>query len=259
MFEHLRFRRRVTLLALGALEGLEAEAVSAHVDTCARCRRELEGVRALRDGLAADPVAKLAPALSCEALVVRVQARLDEETAGPRVAVRWRLVALPLAAAALIATVLLLPRLRTGPSSPPSPVVAGGATQTVSVPEEMVARMERRVAREQTARYLNEAQDVLMTVATLHRNCQHENQAVDVEDDVVRSRELLLRRVMVVDAAGREVAMAEPLLADVEELLRQVADLTSCARSQDLRAISRRMNESRLLMKIDLMARELEG
>jgi hypothetical protein len=259
-FEHLRFRRRVALLALGVLEDLEAEGVSAHADGCSRCRRELDGVRALLDGMAGDPVARAEPALSCEALAARVQARLEEELA-PRVATRWRLVAVPLAAAALIATVLLLPRLRTGLPSTSPPTVASGAPQSVSVPEELVARMERRLAREQTARYLNEAQDVLMTVATLHRHClnEDENRAVDVQDDVQRSRDLLLRRVLLVDAAGREVAMAEPLLADVEELLRQVADLPSCARSQDLRAINRRMTEGRLLMKIDLMARELQG
>jgi len=251
MFAHLRFRRRVTLLALDALEGVEAEAVSAHVDSCPRCRQELEGVLALRDGLAADPVASIEPALSFEALEARVQARLDEETVGRRAFPRWQLVALP-AAAALVATVVLWPRRPATPSSPMAPVI-------VSVPEEMVTRMERRLAREQTARYLNEAQDVLMTVTTLHRHCQHENQAVDVEDDVARSRELLLRRVLLVDSAGGEMAMAEPLLADVEELLRQVADLPSCARSRDLRAINRRMTEDRLLMKIDLMARELQG
>jgi hypothetical protein len=252
MFAHLRFRRRVTLLALDALEGPEAEAVSAHVDSCPRCRRELEGVRALRDGLAADPLAGIEPALSCEALEARVQARLDEETVGRRAFPRWQLVAFPAAAVALIASVVLWPRRPATPSSPTAP-------ESVSVPEEMVTRMERRLAREQTARYLNEAQDVLMTVATLHRHCQHENQAVDVEDDVARSRELLLRRVMLVDSAGGEMAMAEPLLADVEELLRQVADLPSCARSRDLRAINRRMTQDRLLMKIDLMARELQG
>ena len=248
-FDHLRFRRRVTLLALGALEGTERASVAAHLDRCARCRQESERVAAFAERIASDSVAAVAPRFSPEALEARVRARLEEELATPRRGAPWRLV-FPLAAAALVAALVLLPR-------PETPTVS--APQIVSVPQEMMTRMEKRLAREQTARYLNEAQDVLMTVATLHRNCLRESQSVDVRDDVDRSRELLRRRALLVESGREEVAVAEPLLADVEELLRDVADLPSCARSRDQREISRRMSERRLLMKIDLMSRELQG
>ncbi len=42
-------------------------------------------------------------------------------------------------------------------------------------------------------------------------------------------------------------------------MLLEVASLEACARSGDLDRISERISRRRLLMKIDLMARELQG
>jgi len=55
------------------------------------------------------------------------------------------------------------------------------------------------------------------------------------------------------------VVSARDVLDDVEEMLRQVAALDPCARPQDLEAIRGEIARRRLLMKIDLMTRELQG
>jgi hypothetical protein len=49
------------------------------------------------------------------------------------------------------------------------------------------------------------------------------------------------------------------VLEDVEQVLLEVAALEACARSGDIARISDRISRRRLLMKIDLMARELQG
>ena len=82
---------------------------------------------------------------------------------------------------------------------------------------------------------------------------------VDVEQEAQRSRELLARRALLVGASGEDVASARPILRDVEYVLREVASLPSCARERDLQAIQREMSRRNLLMKIDLMTRELKG
>jgi hypothetical protein len=53
--------------------------------------------------------------------------------------------------------------------------------------------------------------------------------------------------------------VARDVLDDVEEMLRAVAALDACARPQDLEAIRGEIAKRRLLMKIDLVTRELQG
>src|SRR5262249_41583587 len=133
------------------------------------------------------------------------------------------------------------------------------ASAVPHVPDEMLRRMESQVVREQTARYLNEAQDVLVTMAARSQDCDKGPGRVDVGVEARRSRELLARRALLVELDRAEVAPARPVLEDVERLLREVASLDACARSGDVEAIHRQIEERRLLMKIDLMTRELAG
>lgn len=262
IFEHLRLRRRVALLAMGALEGDEGEATLAHIEACPECKAEFQGDRTLLDRMAADPVRQAAPSFHDDALVALVQARVEGALKRPKVLMGWRLVALPVAAAAVFAVSWLslrpFPFFRPGPH-PASQHAALPDSTVLQVPEELVSRMERRVAREQMARYLNDAQDVLVTVASLRRHCEDASRALDVIEETRRSRELLFRRLYVDDVQRRDLLAAAPLLDDVEELLRDVAELPSCVRPGDLQAIRKRMTEGRVLMKIDLMARELQG
>jgi hypothetical protein len=62
-----------------------------------------------------------------------------------------------------------------------------------------------------------------------------------------------------VELGGDEVASAQPLLDDVEGLLREVAALPECVRADSLDAIHRQMERRKVLMKIDLLTRELRG
>jgi hypothetical protein len=142
----------------------------------------------------------------------------------------------------------------------PPPSVAAVATPAVEGGggEEFVRRLERNMAREQAARYLDEAGDVLVTVAAHAQPCRKGEERVDVAEEAQRSRELLARRSLLdVDAAA--VVAARPVLDDVEQVLREVASLESCARKRDLDRVHRQIEKSRVLLKIDLTARELQG
>jgi hypothetical protein len=128
-----------------------------------------------------------------------------------------------------------------------------------AVPDDLLRRMEGHVAREQAARYLSEAQDVLVTVASRPRDCDREERRVDVAEEARRSRELLSRRALLVETGRDEIAGARGVLEDVDEVLREVASLPSCARAGELAVIHRAIEQRRLLMKIDLMTQELAG
>ena len=114
------------------------------------------------------------------------------------------------------------------------------------------------MARERTARYLDEAQDVLVTVSGAPQHCDRKAQHVDLADETRRSRELLARRARL-DLDGSASLTAGPVLDDVERVLREVASLENCARLRDVEAIHRHLERERLLMKMELMTRELAG
>jgi len=250
---HAGWRRRVSLLSSGALDDAESAVTRRHVAGCEPCRRELAELRQLMELLALDPIHRAEPQVSVGQLHTRVAARLDAK-GRPRDAEGARgWLALPAAAAAAAVV------WAVATSAPRPPQASPPAPPTAAVSEEMLERMERVLAREQTVRYLNEAQAVLATVASGARDCDRETGTVDVAEEADRSRELLRRRSLLAELDATEVASAAPVLEDVEQMLREVASLEACARSQDLEAIYREIGRRRLLMKIDLMARELQG
>ena len=259
---HGRWRRRTSLLALGALDEAEAGRTRAHVATCAACARDLEEARSALSLLSADPVHGAEPPIPLAALVTRVQARLDEAPAGGRA---WRPL---LGGAGLLATVVLavlVARSWVPPATPAaSPAIATPEAPSsdagpVADSAEAMRRIESTLERERAARYLSDAQDVLVTVASSPQRCARRRNAVEVGPEAERSRELLARRRLFVETDTPSTVVARDVLDDVEEMLREVAALDACARPQDLEAIRGEIARRHLLMKIDLVTRELQG
>jgi hypothetical protein len=249
---HGRWQRRASLLAAGALEAAEREATLRHLEGCGRCRTEAAEVRALLDAVPTDAVRGAEIGVPLEFLVARVKTRLDAPPAA-RGALRWAWAGMA-TLAAVAALVVILPRLGPRSSAP-----SLRAPQTATMDPETLRRLERNVTREQAVRFLNDAQAVLVTVAAAPQDCDHEKEGVDVADEARRSRELLARRPLLVQMDDEDVASARPVLEDVEHVLRQVASLQSCARAGEVERVRRDVERRRLLMKVRLMSRELQG
>ena len=122
-----------------------------------------------------------------------------------------------------------------------------------------IRRLEHTLERERAAHYLSDAQDVLVTVASAPQRCARRRSAVEVGPEAERSRELLARRRLFVETDAASTVVARDVFDDVEEMLREVAALDACARPQDLEAIRGEIARRHLLMKIDLVTRELQG
>jgi hypothetical protein len=255
---HLRRRRLLPLLAEGLLEGREREEALAHAAACERCRRELAELQAVVGVLAADPVRTARPPVPVEVLVRRVEREVESRLA-PRP--RWWRVALPAAAAALAALVVVpraVERLRPRPAPVTAAVAAADPAAAASSAAALV-RLERNVAREHAAHYLSEARDVLVSVASTGADWDREEQLLDVGEAPDRSRDLLARRVLLVERDADAVASARAVLDDVDIALREVADLPSCVRRRDVERVRQQVERRQLLMRIRLMTRELEG
>jgi hypothetical protein len=260
---HRRWQRRTVLLAAGALDEAESRRVRAHVEACAECARDLAQTRAALDLVGEDPVRRARPSIALGALVARVQARLDEAPAPRR---GWTAVLAGAGAMAVIAVAALVARSALSPGrdvagspSPGAAAVSPAVTEAIAVPPDAMRRLEHTLAREGAARYLSDAQDVLVTVAAAPQRCARRRDEVEVGAEAERSRELLVRRRLFVEMDGAAVVAARGVFDDVEDMLRQVAALDPCAHPEDLEAIRGEIARRRLLMKIDLMTRELQG
>lgn len=248
---HFRHRRRLTLLAAGALDGAEREETLLHAASCAGCAHELAEIRDVLLRFSADPARSAEMPLSPEAVTALVLARLDRTLTSRPWVLGWRWILTP--AIAAVATLAVLAFFARFPGAPQSQATV------VTVSEDALQRLERTVAREQAARYLNEAQDVLVTVAAAPRACRRGAERVDMGEEARRSRELLSQGALLADVGADALPSALPLLRDVEEMLQEVALLESCARARDLETIHKEMGRRNLLMKIGLMTRELQG
>ncbi len=257
---HRRLRHRVSLLAAGALSGSEREETLAHLERCARCQAEHAQLQALVRELEADPLREAEPELPVAALVARVERELEEAAPAPQGGLRWWLVALPVAAAALAAAVLA-PRLveRLRPSALPTRAAIPALESPPVVAEDTLARIERNVAREHAARYLSEASELLVSGSATGLDCDRRDDRLDVGEAPERSRALLERRRLVLESGGEAVASAQGVLDDVEMALREVAELPSCVRRRDVERVREQVEKRQLLMRIRLMTRELEG
>jgi hypothetical protein len=281
IFGHGRLRRSVSLLASGVLSGAEAEPVRRHLASCARCRAEHDAVAALLAQLERDPLRGAEPEVPLQALLARVNQRLDERLddradrlRSPALrpigagawAPRWLVVAAPTALAAAVLVSLLAPgvveRFGQRPDEAPASAPAAASALAPLLSDDALARLGRNVAREQAAHYLAEAQDVLVNVAATPPHCDraHGSESrVDLEAESRRSRELLARRALLVEADEAAVMSARPVLDDVSDMLREVAALEACARAGDLLRLREAMEKRQLLMKMRLMERELLG
>jgi hypothetical protein len=246
---HGRWRRDVVDGALGLLASERADVLRRHLEGCASCRDESERLRRALSMAASDPTPRTEPPVDIATLVARVDAEIDRRLAGRGPAApRRRWLWAPAALAAAAAMVVLSRPPAPPPDAPPA-LVSADALQ----------RMERTVNREQAARYLQDAQSVLLSVSTELPRCERVKGRLEVGTEAERSRALLAQRRLLVDAEAEHVAMARPLLEDVDRTLAEVASLDRCSDPVELRALARRISEERLLMKIDLMARELQG
>ena len=256
---HESRRREVSLLAAGVLDGEERVAAERHAAACTKCGADLAALRDVLAAAARDEACSAEPTMPVAWLRSRVEARLDEAAAAPRIP-RFMVACASAAAAAGLVAALLVSRHPSG-AAPTGALVAAVTVppeSQIAVSDEALDRMERTMARERTARYLDEAQDVLVTVSGAPQRCHRKDEHVDMADESRRSRELLARRSRL-DLDGSAALTAGPVLDDVERVLREVASLENCARRQDVEAIHRAVERERLIMKIDLMTRELAG
>ena len=125
--------------------------------------------------------------------------------------------------------------------------------------EDALARIERNLAREQAARYLNEAGEVLVTVAATGVDCNRADDRLDVG----RGTRAQPRAAQEAPAGGRPAARRSRARAACSTTSSarcgRWRSCPSCVKRRDVEQVQKDVEARQLLMRIRLMTRELEG
>lgn len=258
---HFRYRERLGLLASSSLDSQEADRVRKHAGECPSCRAELAELSKLASALQADAALDRPLPITSEALRTRVLARI--RTASPEPAPLRAWSAAPVMAALGLVGIGILAGLLVTRSSRPAvapvqtnaPLLASADTAVNDAA--FYERLEKTHTRANAARYLAEAQDILVQVRAAADCPDSPRDSVDVAAEAQTSRTLLRRRAALVSGSQGTLLAAQGVMEEVEGVLQRVAELPKCTRRKDVDAIARTVDQKNLLMKIDLVAQEL--
>ncbi len=245
-------RDLLVLYAERELSPGESLRVQEHLARCEECRREMTGIESIRSALS-DPELFLPPEYSWQFLPGALAARAKGMTPVRRWAPSnlgsfgW---AASLAASILLAFALIQMLQRPEPSN--APHVARSAPGN----EVFMRRIESVHARDATARYLNECQDLLLSLVRAEQNCQGDKH--DVSAEVACARALLQRkRLLDPELRAPEVARAKELCDELENLLVNLSTSERCESSDKLQLMQRFIQREQLLLRINLLTSEL--
>jgi hypothetical protein len=244
---------QLVLYAEGELETAQLDEVRKHLESCPRCRTEAEKIGQIREWLADPglfaPEANYAWQQLPRTAAARAQtsARVKKWLPANFGSLGW---SLSMAAAVFLAfgAVWFVNR-----SVPLPPVVA---TAPAPGNDGFLAKMQAAYAREATARYLSECQDLLLTVMRAGKYCA--NDRYDVSLEVARARELLQRKQMLEsELSSPDIAPAKPLCDELENFLVGLSSSDRCESPDKMRRMERYIREQQLLLRINLLQSEL--
>lgn len=141
---------------------------------------------------------------------------------------------------------------------------ARGTGPVVRVPDasssESARFLQQGLARQGAARYLRDSRALLVDLLHAPVRCRRADGSLDVALEKEHSQELLRRKNLYLDALG---GPADQRLADLvrqlETLLVQVSTLDDCAAARQIRDLREEIERRQILLRIDLVASEVEG
>jgi hypothetical protein len=165
-----------------------------------------------------------------------------------------------LAAASLVA-ILSLIFLRRPPPGEEAGVPP--PQEAIATPESMrrsAELIEGRLARLGAARYLADSRALLVGLVQSRARCRKEDGDLDVTLEKERSRQLLRRKNLYEGSlTGLEDQRLAALVGQLETILIQVSSLSDCAAARQIHELREQIERRQILLRIDLVTRELRG
>ncbi len=237
-----------------------ADPVGAHLDTCPACAATWRDLRALLGQVRAGDAYPREAEVDWPRFARETVARARAAEAAPaiaggaagRAARAWfRIAATGLAAAAAVVVFFAL--------RAPEPAPVPTARVDADTPGAAMA-LRRNVARQAAARSLRDGRALLVELMQAPVRCRRQDGTFDIALEKERSRDLLRRLAMHQGSlTGTEDGRIVDLLAQMESLLLQVSTLEDCAGSGAIEDLREAIGARQLLLRIDLVTREMEG
>jgi hypothetical protein len=255
MSECESIRSLLVLHSEGLLDEIEARRVTVHLEACAACRSEADGIRAVR-GWLSDP-GLFAPdrnytwQMLPETLASRAKAARRSWLPLNYGSPGWALSA---AATLLIGFTLIYWAGRT--ADRPSPAAAARPAAVAPGNEAFLGRIYTAHARSATSEYLAACQDLLIDTLMAEPSC--DKREYDVSAEVMRARDLLQRkRLLDSELAVPEVARAKGLCDELEGFLLNLSLSEKCESRDKMHRMERYIQKQQLLLRIRVLQGEL--
>jgi predicted anti-sigma-YlaC factor YlaD len=248
-----KIKELLVLYSEGVLDTELSSRVEWHLESCLACRKEAEAIAKIR-GWLSDP-ALFAPNQDYEWQILP-QALAAKAKSTSRVR-RWlpanfgsRGWALSLAATVILCfgLVWMTHRHLTAPQVALRHAAPGN--------EAFLDRIQVAYAREATAQYLSECQDLLLDVMRAERNCAGD--LYDVSMEVAQARQLLQRkRMLEAELTSPQVVHAKDLCDELEKLLVDLSTSDKCESHDRIQRMERYIQREKLLLRINVLQSEL--
>ena len=262
-----RCRRTRDLMPLhyyGALAGRRLARLVRHIASCAGCAREWDETRHALSTVERSAAFPREMEVDWEGFaretVLRARAAAARSEPKERPG-RWRfpapgtLVPWAVAAAAVIVGLILIPVERTTPPK---------GEQAAQAPEhstsEAVRSLRARLAQQGATRYLREGRTLLTELVRSPIRCKRASDRYDVVLEKERSLQLMRRQKLYIGLLdGEEDRRLSYLVDDLQSLLLEVAFFGDCVTAGRIRELREAMQRRQILLRIDLVTREVEG
>jgi len=244
-------RESLVLYAEGELSAEQSRSIQEHLAWCVSCRQEAAGIRQIRSWLL-DPDLFLPQDYGWEilpsSLAARAKGRRHRWVPSNFGSLAW---AASVAACVLLGLIFL--QTVQDRSSLPGPSTTSLSPADI---QSLLRPIRSAHAREATARYLNECQDLLLNLVGAEKNCEGDRHDLSLE--VERARELLRRKRMLdTELRAPEVARARELCDELENLLVSLSAAQKCESSGEIRLMERSIEKQQILLRINLLRAEL--
>ena len=161
------------------------------------------------------------------------------------------------AAALVVAAGLAVVGYNMLPSGQPQAPAQAAAGSEIVMPESNIENLTVNLARQNTARYLNETRAVLVTLLDVPIHCDKKGK-VDVSAERTKAMELLRRQRLVATELSRlPLARAQEVCSDLEHLLLEISTLADCARDDEIQTLRDVVEKRQIFVRMELLSQEL--
>ncbi|MGH9866962.1 MAG: zf-HC2 domain-containing protein [Candidatus Polarisedimenticolia bacterium] len=171
-------------------------------------------------------------------------------TSSARQRLAWASGAMLLVAGVAMAAMMML----SPPQDPGAPPVPQQAS--ISMPEGNIDNLTVNLARQNTARYINETRAVLVTLLDVKVDCDDDK--VDVSAERAKATELLRRQRLIAAELDRvPLARAQDVCGELGRLLLEISTLADCAKDSELQTLRDVVEKRQILVRMELLSAEL--